>query len=157
MILDDANALAELGAIAWLVLGLVLVGLEIVAPGAYLLWFGLAALATGALAFTADVLGIDLPLAGQVLAFAVLAAVAVYEGRRRLARDDDTDAPHLNTGAARLVGTRHTLGQPVVGGRGRLRIGDGWWSVDGPDLPAGARVEVVGVEGTRLRVAPDEN
>ena len=154
MVLDDADALAELGAIAWLVLGLVLVGLEIVAPGAYLLWFGLAALATGALVFAADMAGADLPLAGQVVAFAVLAAVAVYEGRRRLARDDDTDAPHLNTGATRLVGTRHTLEKPIVGGRGRLKVGDGWWSVDGPDLPAGAKVEVIGVEGTRLRVAP---
>ena len=154
--MDAFDRLVGLGSVGWLVIGLVLVGLEIVVPGAYLLWFGLAALATGAIAMGVSLVGADLPVVGQVVAFAVLAAVAVYEGRRRLDRDDDTDDPTLNTGAARLIGTRHTLGQPIVGGRGRLRVGDGWWSVDGPDLPAGARVEVVGVDGTRLRVAPDE-
>ncbi len=147
--MDALSDLFALGPWAWIVLGLVLVALEIVVPGAFMLWFGLAALATGALTFV-----VAMPWAGQIVVFAVLAAVAAYEARRRFAGDEESDDPTLNTGAQRLVGTRYTLEEPIIGGRGRLRIGDGSWAVDGPDLPAGATVEVVAVEGTRLRVAP---
>jgi membrane protein implicated in regulation of membrane protease activity len=31
-------------------------------------------------------------------------------------------------------------------------VGDSQWLVEGPDLPAGATVEVVAVDGTTLRV-----
>ena len=140
-----------LGPVFWLVLGLVLAGLEIVLPGVYLLWFGIAALATGAIAYLAVLMGTAFPLAGQFVVFAVLAALAAYEGRRRFAGDEADDV--LNTGARRLVGSIHTLDQPIANGRGRLRIGDSWWGVDGPDLPAGAPVRIVAVDGTRLRVA----
>ena len=32
---------------AWIILGLALIGLELLAPGVFLLWLGLAAIATG--------------------------------------------------------------------------------------------------------------
>ncbi len=147
--MDGLADLLALGPWAWIVLGLVLMALEIVVPGTFLLWFGLAALATGALTFV-----VSMPWAGQIVVFAVLAAVAAYEARRRLAREEDSEDPTLNTGAQRLVGNHYMLDEPIVGGRGRLRIGDGSWAVDGPDLPAGTSVEIVAVEGTRLRVAP---
>lgn len=152
--MDGLDWLTDAGAILWVVLGLLLVGLEIVLPGTFMLWFGLAALATGGLHVLASLLGADIPAAAQFVIFAALAAVAVYEGRRRLSRAEDSDDPTLNRGAARLIGSRHTLGQPITGGRGRLKVGDSWWSVDGPDLPAGSAIEIVGVNGTRLAVAP---
>jgi inner membrane protein len=37
-------------------------------------------------------------------------------------------------------------------GRGRVRVGDGAWPARGPDLPAGARARVVGIEGGVLVV-----
>ena len=45
-----------------------------------------------------------------------------------------------------------TLDQAIVGGRGRVRIGDSSWIAEGPDLPAGTRVRVVAVEGVVLKV-----
>ena len=44
------------------------------------------------------------------------------------------------------------LGAPIVDGRGRLKVDDTVWLVEGPDLPAGTRVEVTGVDNTLLRV-----
>ncbi len=41
-----------------------------------------------------------------------------------------------------------------MNGHGRIGLADGSWAVTGPDLPAGATVEITGVEGTVLRVAP---
>jgi membrane protein implicated in regulation of membrane protease activity len=44
----------------------------------------------------------------------------------------------------------------AAGGHGRLRLGDTTWAATGPDgLPAGARVRVVGAQGTVLRVEAD--
>ena len=37
----------NLGPWSWIILGLVLMGLELVAPGAFLVWLGLAAVLTG--------------------------------------------------------------------------------------------------------------
>src|SRR3990170_1017972 len=40
----------------------------------------------------------------------------------------------------------------IVNGQGRVQIADAYWSVTGPDLPAGTAVRVVGSEGMTLRV-----
>ena len=37
-------------------------------------------------------------------------------------------------------------------GRGKVRLGDSIWAVEGPDTPAGARVTVTGAKGTVLVV-----
>ena len=39
-----------------------------------------------------------------------------------------------------------------MNGVGKVRVGDGWWRAQGPDLPAGERVKVVGVDGNMLKV-----
>ena len=44
-----ASLIQSLGPWSWVVLGLVLMGLELVAPGAFLLWLDLAAVLTGIL------------------------------------------------------------------------------------------------------------
>ena len=44
-----AGAFMSLGAWAWIILGVVLIGIELVAPGAFLVWLGLAAIVTGLL------------------------------------------------------------------------------------------------------------
>ena len=60
--------------------------------------------------------------------------------------------PHLNRRAENYVGTVHRLECAIVNGRGRARVDDGSWAVEGPDLPEGADVRVVGVNGVVLRV-----
>jgi membrane protein implicated in regulation of membrane protease activity len=42
------------------------------------------------------------------------------------------------------------LDEAIINGSGKLKIEDALWDVDGPDLPAGAKVKVIGVNGLRL-------
>lgn len=144
-----ADMLATLGHWNWLIAGLVLIGAELIAPGVFLLWLGIAALLVGLLTFVVT-FGWQL----QFLVFAVfaLAAVPIYRrlGRRQL---EDTDQPFLNRRSDALVGQVFTLEQPIIDGTGTVRIGDTVWRVRGDDAPAGSRVRVVAAEGASLRVA----
>ena len=147
--------LADILPYAWWIVGLVLLVLEVVLPGVYLLFLGIAALVVG----TAVLLGIGATGFGwewQVLAFVVLSTVAVIFGRRWYGpKTVKGDRPALNSRADRLVGRTATLSEPIVGGSGKVAIEDGWWIVRGPDLPLGTRVRVTGAEGSVLTVAPE--
>ena len=52
------------------------------------------------------------------------------------------------------IGQCYDLIDPIVNGRGSVKIGDSIWRVEGPELPKGARVRVLGADGTLLKVAP---
>ena len=146
--------LADILPYAWWIIGLVLLVLEVVVPGVYLLFLGLAALVVGLVVL----LGL-FPWFGwewQTLAFVILSTVAVLAGRRWYGpKTVKGDRPALNSRADRLIGRNAVLSEPIVGGSGKVAIEDGWWIVRGPDLPMGTRVKVVGAEGSVLTVAPD--
>jgi membrane protein implicated in regulation of membrane protease activity len=131
----------------WIVLGLVLVGGEMLAPGVFLLWFGLAALLTGA------VVGLTgIAWQGALLVFAGLAIVCVLAGRaitRR--RSDEPDiAAGLNDRGRQLIGKVFKLEATMTSGEGRIRVGDSSWRVTGPELLAGTEIRVVRVDGATL-------
>ena len=65
-----------------------------------------------------------------------------------------TTEPNLNARGQALVGKTFVLDQPILAGRGRVTLGDGSWSVTGPDMVAGAKVRVAAVDGTELKVEP---
>ena len=67
-----------------------------------------------------------------------------------------SDQPLLNRRADQLVGREFVLDAPIELGRGKLKIGDALWTVEGPDLPAGARVRVCKTDGLNLRVEKSE-
>jgi len=139
---------ASLGIWNWFILGAVLLVLEVLAPGTFMLWFGLAALAVGA-----QSLVIDWPWQAQLIAFAVLAVAAILLWRRFGARADaESDQPFLNRRAQAFVGRTFTLEKPIVDGGGTVRIDDTVWRVTGPDAPAGSRVRVVAAAGSLLTV-----
>ena len=145
MILD---LLELLGGWSWWLLGLVLLGIEVLAPGFFFLWFGIAAILVGISALL-----IDWPWQLQVLGFVVLSVIAALLGRRFAGNaDGETADPHLNLRASRLEGETFVLSEPIVEGRGRIRVGDSVWQVRGPDAPAGARVVVTGADGAVLNV-----
>lgn len=140
---------ASLGGWAWVVLGLALVGGEMLAPGVFLLWFGLAALLTG---IVVSITGIAWQ--GALLVFAALAVASVLAGRaitRR--RSDEPDAASgLNDRGRQLIGKVFKLEATMAGGEGRIRVGDSSWRVTGPELLAGTEIRVVRVEGATLVV-----
>jgi inner membrane protein len=144
------QALTGLGGWIWLILGMVLMGLEMLAPGMFLIWLGLAALATGVIAGLAG-----LGWQAASLLFAMLAVLAVIAGRRVMAaRAANDPASTLNDPARRLVGQQFRLDRPLIGGEGQLKVGDSVWAVTGPDMVAGAQVKVLRVEGSTLIVGP---
>lgn len=133
----------------WLSAGLLLCAAEALAPGIFLLWIGLAALATGLL-----LMAVPLAFAETLVSFGVLAIILVMVGRLVYgARGGKSDGAFLNRRAEALVGREFVLHEPIVEGAGHIRVGDSIWRVAGPDLPAGSRVRVTGVEdGVLLRV-----
>lgn len=135
----------------WWVLALLLIGGEVLVPGYFLLWIGIAAGVMGVVVLALPQLGM-LP---QALLFAALAFVSCFAYwkllRPRIERDAP-DAAGLNRRAERLIGQRYVLETAIQNGRGKARVGDSLWLAEGPDLPAGAVVEVVGVDGSTLKV-----
>jgi inner membrane protein len=65
-----------------------------------------------------------------------------------------SDQPDLNRRAAQLVGRSLVVEEAIEGGRGKVRVGDTLWPVEGPDLPAGAHVTVTAFRGNLLVVVP---
>jgi hypothetical protein len=151
MILD---LLHEFGGWSWIILGLILLGLEILAPGIFFLWLGAAALVVGAISLVVWGLGAELWVwQVQVLAFLILSVVLAYSGRSWLSRNEGpSDEPLLNNRVGQLVGQTATLEQPIVNGVGHVRLGDTLWRVKGPDMPAGTKVRISGGNSDRLDV-----
>lgn len=136
----------------WWVLALILIAGEVLAPGFFLLWIGIAAAVMGIVTWLLPGLG---PLVQAVL-FVILtfASCVVYWKvvRPRLARNDDPAGRTLSRRGEQMIGQRYVLVEAIVNGRGKARVGDGQWLVAGPDLPVGAEVEVVAVDGSMLKV-----
>jgi membrane protein implicated in regulation of membrane protease activity len=144
-----ATVVETLGGWTWWVLGLILLGIEVIVPGFFFLWFGIAAILIGVSALL-----IDWPWQMQVVGFLVLSVITALIGRRYAGNPDvESQDPHLNLRAGRLTGRTFVLSEPIVEGRGRVRIDDSVWQVRGPDLPSGSRVVVTGSDGAVLDVA----
>lgn len=146
---DLINFFVEYGGWSWIVAGLAFLALEIFVSGSFLVWMGAAGLVTGLLVFRFT--GIAPPL--QFAIFGVLSIVGIliwFNVRDRFSKPADNEM--LNQRAARLVGERGLLSEPIVGMQGRMEIQGSVWRVTGPELPVGQLVEVVGVQGSVLSV-----
>lgn len=135
----------------WWIAAAAMFVIEMAAPGILFLWLGLAALATGLIAFAGALLGHLPGWEVQALAFAALAVANLALARRLRGRVAQAPSA-LNRRGEELVGRDFVLAEAIKDGRGRVRVGDTLWLARGPELPAGARVRAVGVDGTTLVV-----
>ena len=135
----------------WILAGLLLI-VELLLAGIFFVWLGIAAAIMGVIDFLAP------PLSWQVeiLIFATLSAVLVIAGRPWLKRRQavESDQSNLNRRIQDYVGRSYVLDEAIINGRGKVKIDDTLWEVTGPDLPQGAWVRIVGVDGLRLRAMP---
>ena len=132
----------------WLALGLLLVTAEMLLPGFFLFWLGIAALITGVVAWT---LPIGIPL--QILIFASLAVVTVFFGRNYLRNNPiEPVDPNMNKRAERMAGEIAVVVEAISGGTGRVKHGDSEWLARGPDTGVGSHVRITGSDGAVLIV-----
>lgn len=99
------------------------------------------------------------PVGGWLLVIAAvcLAADLVFDVAWSRPSRLPSDQPDLNRRGAQHVGELVVVVEPLIGGRGRVRVRDGIWQAEGPDLPAGAKARVTGVRGTVLTVEGAED
>jgi membrane protein implicated in regulation of membrane protease activity len=142
--------LATLGKWNWLILSAAFFVIELLAPGAFMMWLGLSALLVGIIS-----LFVDWPWQYQFVAFAVFALASIPLWRRFAHRVERSgDQPFLNRRADAFVGREFTLEKPIVSGSGTVKIDDTIWRLAGPDCPGGSRVKVVRADAATLVVVP---
>ena len=140
----------SLGAL-WLAAALALAIAELIAPGFFMIFIAAGAALTGFVVLAIP--GLDWIV--QALLFAAFSAAAVAIGRRWYHRDRSASPSHgLNDRTAKLIGKTVEVCEAIVGGEGRVKVGDGAWSAAGPDTPAGALVRITGASGNVLLVEP---
>lgn len=136
---------------AWIIAGAIIAGLEILAPGMFLMWIGFGAVATGVILARYP----DLPLPWQMLVFAVSMISSVGIGfwiQRRSGRT--RQARLLNEQLKGMVGGTYVAIAPFVVGRGRIKVQDtSFAAVSDEDIATGEVVEVVAIVDGRPKVA----
>lgn len=135
----------------WWIFAVVLIILELFAPGSFFLWMGVAAIIIGAIVGLIP----ELPWEYQVLGFSVFSVISVIAWRTHLKKNpQESDQPLLNQRSAQYIGRVFTLENPIFDGQGKIKVDDSTWKIRGEDCPAGIRVKVVSVDGVVLVVEP---
>ena len=138
---------------SWAILGLILLGVEMLSGTFYILWFGIAALCVALMLYAFP----EATLALQLLAFSLLSlgSLAVWKLKYQNA------APRLRVGqshdeaigkfgrmtqsaSAEQIG-RIAFTIPVMGSRE-------WDAISDEAIEAGAEAQIIGIEGNYLRI-----
>lgn len=132
----------------WLGVAAILLIVEVLFSGSgFLLWMGLAALLMTALSWVFPALS----WGWQMILFSICAVLTSFGWWAYLKKNPlKTDRPRLNQRSEQYVGRIFTLIAPIENGRGKIHVDDSTWTVAGPDLPLGTRVQIIRAEGTIL-------
>ncbi len=134
----------------WIIAGILLLITEMIAPGAYLMFLGGAAILTGLLGYA-----LPLPLIAELAIFAVSSVASVYVAKRWFdVYPILSSSPLLNSRVAQMIGQTVEVVEPIEAGTGRVKVGDSVWSARGPDAEPGTRMRITGAEGNCLMVEP---
>ncbi len=138
----------------WLAIGVLLLIVELLAPGMFFLWMAQAAGVTGLLLFVFPAMGWEI----QLTIFSVLSVVGIVVARRFFKHHPiESDQPTLNKRTAQYLGRVFTLERPIVNGQGKIRVDDSTWKIRGVDCEAGTKVRVVGADSVVLIVEKFED
>ncbi|CAH9018967.1 NfeD family protein [Candidatus Nitrosacidococcus sp. I8] len=124
----------------WLLLGLLLLVIEVLAGGGFLMWLGFSALSTGLVVFILPWFNWEL----QLVIFAIGCILSVFIWWRFFRWTVDSKNSSLNRRGSDLVGREAVLKEPIVNGFGYVMIDGVRWQVTSPkDLPEGTRVRLL--------------
>ena len=134
----------------WIAGGLILLGLEIVVSGTFLLWFGIAAIIVGILSFLLET---SWQMDGIIFLVISIGSLVIFK-RYVIKGEKSKVDPLVNQRIARYIGREYKLIEGISQGTGRIKIGDTVWRVHGPDLETGSVVRLVSSDGASLKVEP---
>lgn len=134
-----------MGALIWLIAGVVCIGLELAVGELTLLMLGLGALATAGVAVFHVSLVVE-------LAVFVITSVALLFFLKPILRKQMTVQPVLDTSVKALAGSSAEVLEPVGAHGGQVRLDGSIWSAHSLDpnhnFAVGERVSVVAIDGT---------
>ena len=146
------SLLEGMNATRWGLLGLGLVGLELITGTTYILWPAAAALILAVVVFF-------LPLSWemQFILFFILSIILLVAGHRYLRPMMKSGEPsEVNDPGQAMLGRRVVAFSDFESGHGRVTVGDTQWSAstDGEDPKTGDALVITSVAGTTLIVEP---
>ena len=131
----------------WWIIAVVLIVLEMFAPGTFFLWMGASAGIVGVALFLFPELAWEL----QLTLFATLSIVAIVLARRYLQKNKGAHSK-LSQRGKRYIGRTVTVAEAIINGLGKVRIEDTLWRVRGDDAVIGQQVKIVAIEGATFEV-----
>ena len=131
----------------WWIIAVVLIILEVPAPGTFFLWMGASAGIVG----VALLLFPELTWELQLTLFAALSIVTILLSRRYLQKNKG-DHSKLSQRGKRYIGTTVTVVETITNGIGKVRIEDTLWRARGADTVIGQRVKIVAIEGATFEI-----
>ena len=131
----------------WWIIGILLVILEISAPGTFFLWMGISAGIVGVVLYIVPELSWEL----QLTIFAVLSVATVLISRKYLQKNGE-DQSTLSQRGKRYIGMTVVVEEPIENDIGKVRIEDTLWRAAGQDAPKGNKVRIIGIDGATLQV-----
>lgn len=134
----------------WFGFSVVLITFEVLlGANFFLLWIGIVSASVGVWVWALP----SILWQYQLLLFALASLISIslwwYYIKKHPAKSDSST---LNRRAEQYVGRTFSLSEAIVNGRGKIRVDDSSWQVEGADLPLGTHVEVIGVDGVILKV-----
>ncbi len=136
--------------LTWVIIGLALIGFEMITPGFVIIWFGVGALSAALAAY----LGFTLTV--QLLSFTLTTALLLTY-TQRIAAKVRGNVKAVKTNYSALVGQKAIVTQAISAatGLGVVKVlGEEWsaFAETARDIAAGEKVEVISVAGVRLTV-----
>lgn len=129
----------------WWVIALILLVVEILAPGFFFLWMAISGFVTGAMVFLIPATSMNV----QVLVFSVLSVATIivwkFYGKKH---PIESDHPLLNKRGVQYIDRVFNLYEPIINGQGKIKVDDSIWKVHGEDCTIDSRVKVIAVRGT---------
>lgn len=139
--------------INWVIVGIVFSLLELIVPGVYLIWFGLAAFVVSLIVYFSAI-----AFTTQLIWFALLsivfAVLGLYAYRYILFKaEPPAEYRNLNNSAEQYVGSLVTVAEDVEDNRTKVKIGDTYWlaATDKP-LKKGDTAKVTGVKDSLILI-----
>lgn len=133
----------------WLTAAVILIVIEMMVGTYFLLWVGFAAAATALFQWM-----FAIGWQAQMVIFFILSLASIVGWYYYAKRNPEVDPlPHLNKRGHQHIGRTFNLSHAIENGVGKINVNDSSWKVEGKvDLPVGAKVEVIGIEGNILKV-----